>query len=587
MIVDVPSRKRFIEKIGFISELKQKILELRQKAKGCDRSDPIPNQGERLRKLYGGPGRGSGPGRSKRGAKRELYRSIWHYMSGVKSARQLSRSKLKELMARFPELNDSELRRIADDKYYYVQVKSLSKTRLPTMEVSVYGIEHFVANGFLVHNRRRGANMGVLRVDHPDIEEFITAKSQEGFLTNFNLSVAVTDQFMKALEKDEKYELINPRMQKAVRKVRARSIFDLIVHMAWRTGDPGLIFIDEINRHNPTPHLGEIESTNPCAEQLLLPFESCNLGSINLAQMVKDGKVDWEELKKTTRSAVHFLDNVIDANKFPLAQIERITKANRKIGLGVMGFAEMLIEMGIPYDSDDALNLAEEIIKFIAEEAQKKSIEIAEERGSFPNFKGSIWDKKGFKAMRNATHLTIAPTGTISIIAGCSSGIEPLFAISFVRNVMGGTQLIETNPLFEKIARKEGFYSKELMIKIARTGTVQEMKEVPTKFRRIFLSALDIDPQWHVRMQAAFQKFVDNAIAKTVNLLPEASLDDVREVFLLAYKLKCKGVTVYRYGSKKEQVLYLGSRFTPRIGEEHVSAESEYAGGCPAIVCPF
>jgi len=435
--------------------------------------------------------------------------------------------------------------------------------------------------------KRRGANMGILRIDHPDIENFIIAKTQEGILSNFNLSVAVTDYFMKTLYNDEEYDLINPRTHATVRKVAAKSIFELIVHMAWQTGDPGLLFIDEINKHNPTPELGEIESTNPCGEQVLLPYESCNLGSINLAKMVKDGKVQWEELGETTRQAVHFLDNVIDVNKFPLAQIKRVTEGNRKIGLGVMGFAEMLIKMGIPYDSEDALNLADEIIRFIKEEAIKKSTEIAKQRGSFPNFKNSVWDKNGYKEMRNATHLTIAPTGSISIIAGCSSGIEPLFAISFIRNVMEGTQLIETNPLFEKIAKEEGFFSKELMIEITRTGTIQDMKKIPAKYRRVFLTALDIDPQWHLRMQATFQKHVDNAIAKTVNLPPEASLDDVRDIFLLAHKLKCKGVTVYRYGCKKEQVLYLGSRFTTGREEEHVYAEPEYAGGCPAIVCPF
>lgn len=435
--------------------------------------------------------------------------------------------------------------------------------------------------------KRRGANMGVLRVDHPDIEEFIMIKSREGILSNFNLSVAITDRFMQALQHDEEYELINPRTGKAVRKVSAKSIFDLIVHMAWQTGDPGLLFIDEVNRHNPTPWAGEIESTNPCAEQVLLPFESCNLGSINLAKMLKDGKVDWKELGKTVRSAVHFLDNVIDANQFPLDRIRKITLDNRKIGLGVMGFAEMLISRGIPYDSEAALDLAEEIIKFIKKEAQDKSVELGQKRGAFPNFKESIWDKKGFSTMRNATHLTIAPTGSISIIAGCSSGIEPLFAVSFVRKVMEGTQLVETNSLFEKIAREEGFYSKELMMQIARTGTIQDSNEIPPKFRKVFLTALDIDPEWHVRIQAAFQKYVDNAIAKTVNMLPEASLDNVRDVFMLAYKLQCKGVTVYRYGSKKEQVLYLGSRFAARGGDEHVFAEPEYAGGCPAIVCPF
>jgi ribonucleoside-diphosphate reductase alpha chain len=432
--------------------------------------------------------------------------------------------------------------------------------------------------------KRRGANMGILRVDHPDIFEFITAKREEGNLANFNISVAVTDEFMKAVKKDETYPLINPRNKKKVKEVKARAVFDLIVANAWRTGDPGLVFIDEVNRKNPTPHLGEIESTNPCGEQPLLPFESCNLGSINLSKMVKNGKIDWERLREVTEVAVHFLDNVIDANKFPLPQIEEVTKKNRKIGLGVMGFAEMLILLGIPYDSKEALELAEKIMKFVSQAAHQKSQEIAKRRGSFPAFKGSIWEKEGYEGMRNATCTTVAPTGTISIIAGTSSGIEPLFAISFVRDVLEGTKLLEVNPIFEKVAKEKGFYSRELMMEIAKSGSVAEREEIPEKIRKVFRTALDISPEWHVKMQAAFQKFTDNAVSKTVNLPPDATPEDVRRIYTLAYELKCKGITVYRYGSKKEQVLYLGNL----IGEEKlVSAESEYSGGCPATSCPF
>jgi ribonucleoside-diphosphate reductase alpha chain len=324
-----------------------------------------------------------------------------------------------------------------------------------------------------------------------------------------------------------------------------------------------------------------------CGEVPLLPYESCNLGSINLAKMVKEGKIDWDKLRKTVRTAVHFLDNVIDANKYPIPQIERSTKANRKIGLGVMGFAEMLTELNIPYDSEEAIATAEQVMKFISEEARKMSVELAEERGSFPNFKGSIWEKRGYKALRNATLTTIAPTGSISIIANTTSGIEPIFAIAFIRNVMG-TQLLEVNPSFEKVAKEKGFYSSELMTQIARKGTIQDMKEVPAEVRRVFVTALDIAPEWHVKMQAAFQKYVDNAVAKTVNLPHEATLDDVRKIFLLAYKLKCKGITVYRYGSKKEQVLYVGPVSTVgSSGGQYVSANSEYAGGCPSGVCPL
>ncbi|MCD6464780.1 vitamin B12-dependent ribonucleotide reductase [Candidatus Bathyarchaeota archaeon] len=438
--------------------------------------------------------------------------------------------------------------------------------------------------------RRRGANMGILRVDHPDIIEFITAKEKEGVLTNFNISVAVTDEFMNAVENDKYYSLINPRNGNVVRRLKARDVFDLIATAAWKTGDPGLIFLDEINRKNPTPHVGMIEATNPCGEVPLLPYESCNLGSINLSKMVKDGEIDWDKLRQTVRIAVHFLDNVIDANKYPIPQIERATKANRKIGLGVMGFAEMLIKLGIPYDSEEAVATAEKVMSFISKEARKKSVELGEERGSFPNFLGSIWEKMGYKAMRNATVTSIAPTGTISIIAGTSSGIEPLFAVAFIRNVMG-TQLFEINPVFEQIARERGFYSMDLIAKIAKTGSVQGLSEVPPDVKRLFVTALEIAPEWHVKIQAAFQKYTDNAVAKTVNLPYHATVDDVRRVFMMAWKLKCKGITVYRYGSKAEQVLTIGGSQTPSTNittsPPYVQAAPEFAGECPTGVCPY
>ena len=432
--------------------------------------------------------------------------------------------------------------------------------------------------------KRRGAMMGVLRVDHPDIIEFITAKQKPGVLSNFNISVAIPDEFMEKVEKNEDYWLINPRNKEKVKKLKAREIWNLIAESAWKSGDPGVIFIDEVNRHNPTPELGRIEATNPCGEQPLLPYESCNLGSINLSRMVEDGKINWKKLRETVRNAVHFLDNVIDANKFPLREIERMTKANRKIGLGVMGFADMLIKLGIPYNSEKALSLAEKIMKFITEEARKKSVELGEERGSFPNFDKSVWKDK-YSAMRNATVTTIAPTGSISIIAGCSSGIEPLFAISFIRNVLGGKRLFEINPLFELIAKERGFYSAKLFEEIAKTGSIQKIDGIPEDVKKVFVTALDISPEWHVKMQAAFQKFTDNAVSKTVNLPHEATIEDVRKVFELAWKLKCKGVTVFRYGSKPEQVLYIGE--VKKAKKKFVAAESEYAGGCPTKTCPF
>ena len=798
--------------------------------------------------------------------------------------------------------------------------------------------------------KRRGAMMGILRVDHPDIIEFITSKQKSEFLSNFNISVAITDNFMKILEEDEEYWLINPRNKEKVRTLKAKNVWNLIAKSAWESGDPGVIFIDEINRHNPTPEIGRIEATNPCitsdawimtedgprqvkelcgkkftaivnnkkwessengffstgtkpvyqlktregfelrltkdhpvmkvkritrykmerewvnaetlktgdkivlnnhrslngwkgnyseregylnglllgdgtikkdkvilsswgdgkgskavrslafayaetlphrsnfngwmrvkgrkeyrmsmgyfkklamelglkpgmktitkemeqtssefckgllrglfdadgsmqgrqskgvsirlaqsnleilkavqrillrfgifskiyvnrrgegiskmpngkggtknylhkpqhelviskeniryfyqkvgfgnshkmeklekavksykrkmnrerfiatvneitqsaleevydakipginafdangfyvhncGEQPLLPYESCNLGSINLSRIVEEGKINWEKLRETVRNAVHFLDNIIDANNYPLKEIEAITRANRKIGLGVMGFADMLIKLGIPYNSEEALQLAENLMKFIEEEAHKKSVEIGEERGSFPNFEKSIWKDK-YSAMRNATVTTIAPTGSISIIAGCSSGIEPIFAISFIRNVLGGTRLFETNPLFEIMAKKGGFYSAELLERIAKTGSAQKIEAIPEDVKKIFVTALDIQPEWHVRMQAAFQKYTDNAVSKTVNLPNEAMVEDVRKVYELAWKLKCKGVTVFRYGSKPEQVLYIGEIKTKET--KFVVAESEYAGGCPTKTCPF
>ncbi|MEM3770356.1 MAG: vitamin B12-dependent ribonucleotide reductase [Candidatus Bathyarchaeia archaeon] len=432
--------------------------------------------------------------------------------------------------------------------------------------------------------KRRGAMMGILRVDHPDILEFITAKQKPGFLSNFNISVAITDEFMKTLEGDGEYWLMNPRNKERTNKLKAREIWNLIARSAWASGDPGVIFIDEVNRHNPTPEVGRIESTNPCGEQPLLPYESCNLGSINLSRMIENGEINWGKLRETVRNAVHFLDNVIDANKYPLREIEKVTKANRKIGLGVMGFADMLIKLGIPYNSEQALELAEKLMRFIDEEAHKKSEEIAEKRGSFPNFDESIWKDK-YKAMRNATVTTIAPTGSISIIAGCSSGIEPLFAISFIRNVLDGTRLFETNPLFEMVTKERGFYDAHLFEEIAKTGSVQKIDMVPDDVKRVFVTALDIEPEWHIRMQAAFQKYTDNAVSKTVNMPYEANVEDVRKVFELAWKLQCKGVTVFRYGSKPEQVLYIGEVKTAE--KRFISADSEYAGGCPTKTCPF
>lgn len=415
---------------------------------------------------------------------------------------------------------------------------------------------------------RRGANMGILRVEHPDIMEFIICKENNKEINNFNISVAITDEFMRSLKNKEEYNLIDPHTNQPVCKQDAKKVFDLIVKQAHKNGEPGIIFIDKINIENPTPRLGMMESTNPCGEQPLLPYESCDLGSINLARLYKKVghnkyELDWDKLKEITHLAVHFLDNLIDVNKFPIPEIEKATKSTRKIGLGVMGWSTLLIRLGIAYCSEEAVVLAQRVMSFILDESVKKSQELAKEKGVFPAYKGSTWDQKNIR-VRNATLTTIAPTGTISIIAGpCSSGIEPLFAIVYYRNVMDHDKLVEVDPLFEEIAKERGFYSRELMEKIAEVGTIQHIDNIPADIKKIFVTAHDISPEWHVKMQAAFQKYIHNAVSKTINFPHDATEEDVRKAYLLSYDLGCKGITVYRDGSREEQVLNISKAKQP------------------------
>lgn len=404
--------------------------------------------------------------------------------------------------------------------------------------------------------RRRGANMGVLRFNHPDIREFIRAKEKPGFLENFNLSVAITDEEIERVKRGEKVELVNPRDGKVWERVNARELFETIAESAWRSGEPGLLFLDTINRANPTPHLGGIVATNPCGEVPLLPYESCNLGSINLSKFVRGGKIQYDRLREVVWKAVHFLDNVIEVNRYPLEAIEKMVKGNRKIGLGVMGFADMLVQLGIPYFSEEALKIAAEVMHFIALEARMASLDLAARRGTFPNYPQSIWAKKNLP-LRNATLLSIAPTGSISIIASCSSGIEPLFALAFRRYVLEHTELVEVHPLLEEMFQRFGI-PEEIRKAVLERGTMAGIEGIPETLHRLFLTALEIPPEFHVRVQATFQKYVDNAVSKTVNLPESATPQDVFRVYLLAHELGCKGITVYRYESRPQQVLYLG-----------------------------
>ena len=411
---------------------------------------------------------------------------------------------------------------------------------------------------------RRGANMGVLKIDHPDIMEFINIKQNPNEMTNFNLSVGITKAFMEALEKEGEYSLINPREKKEVRHLKAREVLDAMVTAAWESGDPGILFLDRINEANPTPALGEIESTNPCGEVPLLPYEPCVLGSINLSQMVKerDGKweVDFEKMRGIIKYAVRFLDNVIDMNQYPLPKIAQMAKGNRKIGLGVMGLAHFFIRLGIPYNSQKALEVAKGLMSFIQHQAREYSIELAEERGVFANYKGSIYDRPGGVQLRNATLTTIAPTGTLSLIANCSSGIEPLFAIQHTRRALEDMEFQITDPLFVELGEKEGFMSRGLIQSLAEGASLGDLPDVPQRMKELFVTTFEISPLWHIKIQAAFQEYTDNAVSKTINFPRDATREDVKEAFLMAYRERCKGITIYRSGSRSGQVLACGTK---------------------------
>jgi ribonucleoside-diphosphate reductase alpha chain len=410
---------------------------------------------------------------------------------------------------------------------------------------------------------RRGANMGVLRVDHPDILEFITIKKNASEMSNFNLSVGLTREFMAALEQDGEYCLLNPRTKEEVGKLKAAEVFDAIVTAAWETGDPGVLFLDRINDANPTPQLGEIESTNPCGEVPLLSFEPCVLGSINLSHMVieRNGKrdADFDKIRTTVRQGVHFLDNVIDMNEYPLPQISRMARGNRKIGLGVMGLAHFFIRLGIPYNSPQALDLSKRVMSFIQQGAREKSMELADERGVFPNYLGSNYSRNGVK-LRNATVTTIAPTGTLSLIANCSSGIEPLFAVQYTRRALDNMEFEITDPVFIELGEREGYLNSEVLEALASGAALRKIPQVPERIKDLFVTTFEIPPVWHVKIQAAFQAYTDNAVSKTINFPRDSTKGDVKEAYLLAYREGCKGITIYRSGSKSGQVLACGTK---------------------------
>src|SRR5213083_2968433 len=584
-IVDEDSVRTFAAEIGFVSDRKQEHLELGPRPK-VNTSDIIPNQGAVLRSLYSYVGRGSGPGRSRRGANRRLYRALMHYIS-EEHPRALPRKRLVALMKRFPEIGGNEhLRAMSDVSKVYTHITAIRPDRAPTADLEVPGPASFVANGVLVHNKRRGANMGILRVDHPDILEFITCKDRTTEITNFNISVAITDKFMESVLAGRSYDLVNPRDQRVVGQLDAREVLDKIAFQAWKNGEPGLFFIDENNRRQPTPHVADMEATNPCGEQPLLPYESCNLGSIDLARHMKRNAVgrwdvDWKKLEGTIRATTRMLDDVIDMNVYPVKQIEEMTYATRKIGLGVMGFARMLFMLEVPYDSKEGIEWGGKVMRFIQETGYNESAKLAEERGVYPAWEGSRHQEKGLR-LRNSYVTTVAPTGTLSMIADTSGGCEPEFSLIWYKRVMNGEELPYFLGYFEEVAKREGFWREDLVQKILDNhGSPRGLSEVPDKWQRVFATAHDVSSEWHVRMQAAFQDWCDAAVSKTINMPREATVEDVKKAYLLAFDLHCKGITVYRDGSREDQVLNIGLAEAEKPKAIHVEVPAE-----PAVVRP-
>ncbi len=580
-VIDEDSVRTFSAEIGFVSDRKQERLELGPRPM-VNTSDVIPNQAGVLRSSYSFVGRGSGPGRSRRGANRRLYRALMHYIS-EEHPRALPRKRLVALMKRFPEIGGNEhLRAMSDVSKVYTHITAIRPDRAPTADLEVPGPASFVANGVLVHNKRRGANMGILRVDHPDILEFITCKDRTTEITNFNISVAITDKFMESVLAGRSYDLVNPRDQRVVGQLDAREVLDKIAFQAWKNGEPGLFFIDENNRRQPTPHVADMEATNPCGEQPLLPYESCNLGSIDLARHMKRSRtggweVDWKKLEGTIRTTVRLLDDVIDMNAYPVKQIEEMTYATRKIGLGVMGFARMLFMLEVPYDSKEGIEWGRKIMQFIQETGYNESAKLAGERGVYPAWEGSRHQEKGLR-LRNSYVTTVAPTGTLSMIADTSGGCEPEFSLIWYKRVMEGEELPYFLDYFEEVARREGFWSEDLVKKIlGNHGSPRGLKEVPEKWQRVFATAHDVPPEWHVRMQAAFQDWCDAAVSKTINMPREATVEDVKKAYLLAYDLHCKGITVYRDGSREDQVLNIGVAESGKPTEMRVEVPPEPA----------